>query len=71
MELFREDGCLTDEGLCALREGKRQRAEGLYAADRDATMKFSQSNPVVKALYETGLKEDSHALLHVHYPSAE
>ena len=50
---------------------KEYRAEGLYAADRDATMKFSQSNPVVKALYETGLKEDAHALLHVHYPSAE
>lgn len=55
----------------ALREGKHQRSEGLYAADRDATMKFSQSNPVVKALYKTELKEDAHALLHVHYPSAE
>ena len=33
-------------------------------------MKFSQSNPVVKALYETELKEDAHELLHVHYPSA-
>ena len=65
-------GCVGGAGQPrTLREGKRQRAEGLYAADRDATMKFSQSNPVVKALYKTELKEDAHALLHVHYPSAE
>ena len=65
------DGCVGGAGQPrALREGKHQRSEGLYAADRDATMKFSQSNPVVKALYETELKEDAHELLHVHYPSA-
>ena len=65
-------GCVGGAGQPrALREGKHQRSEGLYAADRDATMKFSQSNPVVKALYKTELKEDAHALLHVHYPSAE
>ena len=64
-------GCVGGAGQPrALTEGKRQRAQGLYAADRDATMKFSQSNPVVKALYETELKEDAHELLHVHYPSA-
>ena len=65
-------GCVGGAGQPrALREGKHQRSEGLYAADRDAIMKFSQSNPVVKALYKTELKEDAHALLHVHYPSAE
>ena len=65
-------GCVGGAGQPrALREGKHQRSEGLYAADRDATMKFSQSNPVVKALYKTELKEDAHALLHVPYPSAE
>ena len=65
-------GCVGGAGQPrTLREGKHQRSEGLYAADRDAIMKFSQSNPVVKALYKTELKEDAHALLHVHYPSAE
>lgn len=65
-------GCVGGAGQPrALTEGKHQRSEGLYAADRDAIMKFSQSNPVVKALYKTELKEDAHALLHVHYPSAE
>ena len=33
MELFREDGCLTDEGLCALREGKLDELGRLEAAE--------------------------------------
>ena len=33
MELFREDGCLTDAGLCALREGKLDELGRLEAAE--------------------------------------
>ena len=63
-------GCVGGAGQPrALTEGKQRRSEGLYAADRDATMKFSQSNPVVKALYETVLKTGAHELLHVEYDS--
>ena len=46
---------------------KRQRAEGLYEADRAALIKRSERNPIVMEMMEGPLKGRSHELLHVHY----
>ena len=46
---------------------KKQRAEGLYEADRAALIKRSERNPIVKELLENELKDRAHELLHVHY----
>ena len=60
-------GAGQPHGLAAV---KRQRAAGLYEADRAALIKRSERNPIVAELLEGELKEDAHELLHVHYPSA-
>lgn len=52
-------------------EVKRERAAGLYEADRQSLIKTSESNPVVRELYDHGLGEKAHALLHVEYGKAE
>ena len=46
---------------------KRQRAAGLYEADRAALIKRSERNPIVMEMMEGPLKGRSHELLHVHY----
>ena len=46
---------------------KRQRAEGLYEADRAALIKRSERNPIVMEMMEGPLKGRSHELLHVDY----
>ncbi len=46
---------------------KRQRAEGLYEADRGALIKRSERNPIAVELLEGPLKGRTHELLHVHY----
>jgi NADH-quinone oxidoreductase subunit G len=61
-------GCVGGAGQPhALIPQKRQRAEGLYEADRGAMIQNSEFNPIVKDLYEHGLAERAHELLHVHY----
>ena len=49
---------------------KRQRAAGLYEADRSSLIKRSERNPMVIKLMDGPLKGRTHELLHVHY-SAE
>lgn len=46
---------------------KRQRADGLYEADRAALIKRSERNPIVAELLNNQLKGRTHALLHVEY----
>ncbi len=46
---------------------KKQRAAGLYEADRTALIKRSERNPLVKEMLETTLKDRTHELLHVNY----
>ena len=46
---------------------KRQRAEGLYDADRTALIKRSERNPIAVELLEHQLKGRTHELLHVSY----
>ena len=50
---------------------KRQRAEGLYEADRNALIKRSESNPIVAEMLKKELKGRTHELLHVHYKQSK
>jgi len=61
-------GCVGGAGQPhGLTVQKQQRAAGLYEADRNALIKFSEQNPIVGELYANGLREKSHRLLHVRY----
>ena len=63
-------GCVGGAGQPhALIPKKRQRAAGLYETDRSALIKRSERNPYVKDLYDRGLADRAHELLHVHYHS--
>ena len=46
---------------------KRQRAAGLYEADRTALIKRSERNPIVCEMLSGPLKDRTHQLLHVDY----
>lgn len=50
---------------------KRQRAAGLYEADRSALIKRSERNPIVVEMLEGTLKGRTYELLHVHYQKKE
>ena len=61
-------GCVGGAGQpYGLNPIKRQRAEGLYEADRTALIKRSERNPMVQRLLEGPIKGRTHELLHVHY----
>ena len=61
-------GCVGGAGQpYGLTAVKRQRAGGLYDADRTALIKSSEKNPIVAGLYQNYLKDKGHELLHVHY----
>ena len=61
-------GCVGGAGQpYGLIPTKRQRAEGLYEADRTALIKRSERNPIVTKLLEGALKDRTHQLLHVEY----
>jgi len=65
-------GCVGGAGQpYGLIPQKRQRAAGLYDADRAAMIQNSEFNPIVHNLYEQGLRERAHELLHVHYHAHE
>ena len=61
-------GCVGGAGQpYGLIPTKRQRAEGLYEADRTALIKRSERNPMVQQLLEGPIKGRTHELLHVEY----
>ena len=61
-------GCVGGAGQpYALMGKKLQRAQGLYEIDRSAMFKRSERNPVVNAMYASGLEKSAHELLHVEY----
>jgi NADH-quinone oxidoreductase subunit G len=61
-------GCVGGAGQpYGLNDVKKKRAEGLYEADRASLIKRSERNPMVHELYEHGLRERAHELLHVKY----
>ena len=61
-------GCVGGAGQPRSKTGgRRERAAGLYSADRDALIKQSEFNPIVQRLYLAGLVTRSDELLHIHY----
>ena len=61
-------GCVGGAGQpYALMGKKLQRAQGLYEIDRSAMFKRSERNPVINAMYDAGLEERAHELLHHTY----
>ena len=61
-------GCVGGAGQpYALMNKKLQRAQGLYEIDRSSMFKRSERNPVIDAMYTSGLAEHSHELLHIDY----
>lgn len=61
-------GCVSGAGQpYSANSGKAERGEGLYAADRVSSVKRSEENSLVQALYGDVLKGRVHELLHVDY----
>lgn len=61
-------GCVGGAGQPRPRTGgRRERAAGLYSADRAALIKLAEHNPLVQRLYMAGLVDRAEELLHVHY----
>lgn len=61
-------GCVCGAGQpFVLKEGKASRGKGLYSADKMSSIKRSEENPLMMALYSGLLKGRVHDLLHVHY----
>jgi NADH-quinone oxidoreductase subunit G len=65
-------GCICGAGQpFAKAEGKLKRSTGLYEADKMSSIKRSEENPVMSALYSGLLRGKVHKLLHVHYKGGE
>ena len=61
-------GCISGAGQPITNlQGKKLRSTGLYAADKMCSIKRSEENPVVMAVYSELLKGKVHELLHVDY----
>ena len=61
-------GCVCGAGQpFVLHESKESRGKGLYSADKMSSIKRSEENPLMMALYSGLLKGRVHDLLHVHY----
>jgi NADH-quinone oxidoreductase subunit G len=62
-------GCISGGGQpFASGEDKERRGENIYIQDKRAAFRSSDANPVIQAMYSTGiLKERAHELLHVDY----
>lgn len=61
-------GCINGAGQpYVMQDDRKERAKGLYEADRLLSVRCSEENPVVSAIYEEIIKDRAHELLHVHY----
>ncbi len=61
-------GCVSGAGQPYVNPGlKEKRGKGLYAADKQCSIKRSEENPVIIGLYGGLLKGRVHELLHVQY----
>lgn len=61
-------GCISGAGQpIGNAKVKKERARGLYAADKMCSIKRSEENPLMDELYNGILKDKEHELLHVHY----
>lgn len=61
-------GCINGAGQpYVMHEERKERAKGLYEADRLLSVRRSEENPLVSSLYESVIGDRAHELLHVHY----
>jgi NADH-quinone oxidoreductase subunit G len=61
-------GCVSGAGQpFAQTRARESRGKGLYAADKQCSIKFAEENPIVLPLYQGILKGRVHELLHVDY----
>ena len=61
-------GCINGAGQpYVMQEDRKERAKGLYEADRLLSVRTSDENPVITSIYEDIIKDRAHELLHVHY----
>lgn len=61
-------GCISGAGQpFSHQPAKRERAKGIYKADKVSQIKRSEENPLMMALYDGMLKHRTHELLHVEY----
>ncbi len=61
-------GCINGAGQpYVMQEGRKERAKGLYEADRLLSVRTSDENPLITAIYNDIIKDRAHELLHVHY----
>lgn len=61
-------GCISGAGQpFSQQPEKRERAKGIYKADKVSQIKRSEENPLMMALYDGMLKHRTHELLHVEY----
>ncbi len=61
-------GCINGAGQpYVMQEDRKERVKGLYEADRLLSVRCSDENPVVSAIYDDIIKDRAHELLHVHY----
>lgn len=62
------NGCINGAGQPHTDfEGRKERSDNLYEADRMCTNKRSEENPLMMSLYNGLLRGKVHELLHVHY----
>ncbi len=61
-------GCINGGGQPYVdKDGCGARSRGLYEADRLLSIRRSEENPALAAIYEDVIKGDVHGMLHVHY----
>ena len=66
------NGCINGAGQPHTdREGKMERSENLYEADRMCSNKRSEENPIMMSLYNGLLRGKVHKLLHIEYAKEE
>lgn len=61
-------GCVGGAGQpFGLMDKKKQRADTIYASDKQTQLRHSDENPIIPSLYDGILSGRTHELLHVHY----
>lgn len=61
-------GCICGAGQpIAKANGKAERYDGIYKADKMTSISRADDNPIMEKLYSGILKDRTHELLHVHY----
>lgn len=65
-------GCVGGAGQpFGLKDKKKQRADAIYASDKQTQLRHSDENPIIPSLYDGVLKGRAHELLHIHYHGHE